>query len=290
MKYIAIFTPQAWINDHARDVDAAGPIAWDVTHAVSTADEDTRQSYLDGGNEDADELRELSQTPKWVREWDGPFEVHVQKMEDEEAEQYLALHGEPVSLNTQALPLVEELRMLIPDRDGRYGRGLRDGLESFSLALLAAGVDPGLLTAAMTTVTDAISNNDPDPTADGTELHDLMVVCTAHLTRDERETLERDELDLLYVAEADPEGDAQIVVSFRNEYGYQLYVPSQGKGGAFGPHVYEACYPELSAGFAGVIRRAVELGCEYVRFDTDAEALTGVPTFDDNPEVVAQAA
>lgn len=278
MKFIALFTAQAWINELATTVDNVGPNAWDVTAHVDSTSEELRAEYLSGGNFSADTLREAINAPAWVRAWNGPFEVHVREMEDAEAEAFLQENGVQAT-GDQSLPFFQELRSLIPDRDGRWGRGVRDGIESMTLALLAGGVDPGLLKASITTVMDALSNNEPDPTAAGIELHDLMIVSTGHLTQEERDLVEADELDARYLAEADPEGAAQIIVSFTADHGWQLYIPSQGTGGSFGPKNYEVAYPTLSPGFAGVIRRAVELGVEYVRFDTDADALDDVPVY-----------
>ena len=76
---IATFTPQAWVNDYAIEVDPEGETTFDVTLDViarALADEcDTIEEYLDGT--DNDELRYADEAPEWIYDWSGPFNIEV---------------------------------------------------------------------------------------------------------------------------------------------------------------------------------------------------------------------
>lgn len=73
---IARFHPQAWINNHAVEVDPEGPVEWDVTEAIMVMG---REQALNLRDDDypSDELRFTENAPQWVREWSGPFWVEV---------------------------------------------------------------------------------------------------------------------------------------------------------------------------------------------------------------------
>lgn len=79
-RYKARFIPQAWINERATEVDAPGETEWDVT-AYFLSDNYTdaeREDMLENGFDyTTDTLREDSNAPAWMLEWDGPFEVDV---------------------------------------------------------------------------------------------------------------------------------------------------------------------------------------------------------------------
>jgi hypothetical protein len=64
------FAPQAWVNDYAIEVDAEGPREWYVT--VATADDIANDP--DG---DLDFVREDERAPEWIKDWSGPFDIHV---------------------------------------------------------------------------------------------------------------------------------------------------------------------------------------------------------------------
>lgn len=71
------FTPQAWMNDHAVEVDAEGPVEWDV----SPVGIDALQS---SGNPDLSDALAYEPwfegdpaTPAWIRAWTGPFHIQV---------------------------------------------------------------------------------------------------------------------------------------------------------------------------------------------------------------------
>ncbi len=71
------FTPQAWMNDHAVEVDAEGPVEWDA----SPVGIDALQS---SGNPDLSDalayepwFTDDPATPAWIRAWTGPFHIEV---------------------------------------------------------------------------------------------------------------------------------------------------------------------------------------------------------------------
>lgn len=71
---IATFTPQAWINDCAVEVDAEGPRTWplDDDELPDNPEPDTYQS---------DAARFSRHAPAWVREWSGPFYCSITEAE-----------------------------------------------------------------------------------------------------------------------------------------------------------------------------------------------------------------
>lgn len=66
----AIFHPQAWVNDHAIEVDPEGETEWDVGDVSHD---------LKGSTYESDELRFHSNAPAWVREWSGPFYIEIDR-------------------------------------------------------------------------------------------------------------------------------------------------------------------------------------------------------------------
>jgi hypothetical protein len=86
IRYLARFTPEAWVRDQAIEVDAAGPQEWDCTtlalaHLDYLADVAARrrESLDDGeGVLDNDDLfKDDPDAPEWVRSWRGPFAIRV---------------------------------------------------------------------------------------------------------------------------------------------------------------------------------------------------------------------
>jgi hypothetical protein len=73
---VAVFHPQAWYRDTAIDVDAAGPVTFDVTEAILAMGRENALALEDNSDE-SDELRSLSTAPSWVQEWRGPFYITV---------------------------------------------------------------------------------------------------------------------------------------------------------------------------------------------------------------------
>lgn len=80
MRAVATFTPQAWVRDYAITVDPEGPTEW-VTEFEELTQEQAA-AILEAGHDNFDLLKEDPAAPGWVRDWSGPFEIHVR---DEEA-------------------------------------------------------------------------------------------------------------------------------------------------------------------------------------------------------------
>ena len=76
--YTARFTPQAWANDYAIDVDPEGEQEWTVSEGMT--EDAARIVDTDAFGIDADDvLKGDGAAPEWVREWHGPFTIHVRK-------------------------------------------------------------------------------------------------------------------------------------------------------------------------------------------------------------------
>lgn len=84
MKAVATFTPQAWVRDYAIEVDPAGPTEW-VTDFEGLTREQS-EAILETGHDTSDLLKEDPAAPEWVRDWPGPFEIHVREYLREEGE------------------------------------------------------------------------------------------------------------------------------------------------------------------------------------------------------------
>lgn len=86
MKYIATFSPEAWVNDCAIEVDPEGPTSWDCTKMV-----DKHRAYFEevmtrrgesfddfsGVLDNDDVLKSDPDAPEWVRAWRGPFTIRA---------------------------------------------------------------------------------------------------------------------------------------------------------------------------------------------------------------------
>lgn len=77
-RIIATFVPQAWINDHAVDVDPEGDTEWDVTGILVGELSREEMGRLKDNRDETDTLRDEDPAPEWVRAWRGPFYVRVQ--------------------------------------------------------------------------------------------------------------------------------------------------------------------------------------------------------------------
>lgn len=64
----AEFTPQAWINDYAVEVDPQGPTVWEVGDVPADVGSDDYKS---------DDLRFHPNAPQWVKDWSGPFYITI---------------------------------------------------------------------------------------------------------------------------------------------------------------------------------------------------------------------
>jgi hypothetical protein len=75
-RIIAIFHPQAWINDYAYAVDPEGDTRFDVTDTVIELGKELALEIEDDRQE-SDNLRFSPNAPEWIRNWSGPFYVEV---------------------------------------------------------------------------------------------------------------------------------------------------------------------------------------------------------------------
>lgn len=72
MKRKITIHPQAWVNDNAVDVDAQGETTFYVNaDHLKQYDADTLKYELEP-------YQNLPQTPKWIREWQGPFWFEIE--------------------------------------------------------------------------------------------------------------------------------------------------------------------------------------------------------------------
>jgi hypothetical protein len=69
------FRPQAWVRDHAVEVDPHGPVTFTVPAADARNGSDV---WLEDCSYDSDRLREHPNAPAWIRDWQGPFEVEIE--------------------------------------------------------------------------------------------------------------------------------------------------------------------------------------------------------------------
>lgn len=74
----ATFVPQAWVDDHAVDVDAEGPTTFDVTHIILAMGKEAALQIQDN-RDSSDVLRESDTAPSWIVNWQGPFVVRVEE-------------------------------------------------------------------------------------------------------------------------------------------------------------------------------------------------------------------
>jgi hypothetical protein len=86
LRYLARFTPEAWVRNQATEVDPEGPQEWDCTtyalaHLDYLAAAATRQreSLADdeGVLDNDDVFKGDPDAPEWVRSWVGPFTIRV---------------------------------------------------------------------------------------------------------------------------------------------------------------------------------------------------------------------
>lgn len=86
IRYLAWFTPEAWVRDQAIEVDPLGPQEWDCTTLALThldylaAVAARRHESLDDGEgvlDNDDMFKDDHAAPEWVRSWPGPFTIRV---------------------------------------------------------------------------------------------------------------------------------------------------------------------------------------------------------------------
>lgn len=73
----ATFIPQAWVNDHAIEVDAEGDTVFDVTYLILAMGKE-KALLIKDGRDSSDDLLRAETTPAWIRKWQGPFRIEVE--------------------------------------------------------------------------------------------------------------------------------------------------------------------------------------------------------------------
>lgn len=77
-RIVAEFVPQAWVNDYAIAIDPEGPTKFDVTAEVLAMGYDAAMKLRDD-TDPSDELRHVELCPQWIKDWSGPFIIHVEQ-------------------------------------------------------------------------------------------------------------------------------------------------------------------------------------------------------------------
>jgi hypothetical protein len=81
VRWMAYFQPEVWEFDYAVPTDALGPQLWDCSQFVCDAG---LTNYLEGvKTDDEDRLIDDPQAPAWIREWDGPFTISINRIDSE---------------------------------------------------------------------------------------------------------------------------------------------------------------------------------------------------------------
>lgn len=75
-RIVAQFRPQTVIGDGCYDADPLGNDRIDVTYEIKLMGEDAARTLHDSDDE-AEALKDAVRAPEWVREWYGPFGIHV---------------------------------------------------------------------------------------------------------------------------------------------------------------------------------------------------------------------
>ena len=70
--------PQAWVNDVAIAIDPQGPTTYDVTREILAMGEEAALALRDD-TDPTDKLRDAETCPKWIKDWTGPFIIHVEQ-------------------------------------------------------------------------------------------------------------------------------------------------------------------------------------------------------------------
>lgn len=73
-RIMADFTPEAWVNDHAMEVDVEFRKEIDVTYEMLLIGKDAAEEI---DSSDCDHLLEAIRSPQRIKDWDGPFTISV---------------------------------------------------------------------------------------------------------------------------------------------------------------------------------------------------------------------
>lgn len=82
LSYTAIFTPQAWVNDQAIEVDPEGETTFDITPEV----EKLKAKGLpvpQADTNDSDDFQFAAAAPQWIKDWRGPFYITIDEQGEE---------------------------------------------------------------------------------------------------------------------------------------------------------------------------------------------------------------
>jgi hypothetical protein len=80
-RIIAVFHPQAWVNNYAVEVDPEGETEADLTDFILNMKPNKRKELIDE-DYSSDDLRHAPEAPLWWGEWSGPFYVEVKESMD----------------------------------------------------------------------------------------------------------------------------------------------------------------------------------------------------------------
>ncbi len=78
MSIIATFHPQVWMDDYAIEVDPLGEASFDVTDEVVAMGKESAL-LIEDDQYSSDVFRTLDSVPEWIKDWNGPFYVEVQR-------------------------------------------------------------------------------------------------------------------------------------------------------------------------------------------------------------------
>lgn len=82
-RYIAHFTPQAWVGNVALPIQSQAPNEWDCTAYLYSLELEYRTNIInylesEGWCPDLDDLfRYDENAPSWIQHWAGPFEIYL---------------------------------------------------------------------------------------------------------------------------------------------------------------------------------------------------------------------
>jgi hypothetical protein len=86
LRYLARFTPEAWVRNQATELDPSGPQEWDCTtyalahldYLAAVAGRQRESLAGDEGVLDNDDVFKADpDAPEWIRAWAGPFTIRV---------------------------------------------------------------------------------------------------------------------------------------------------------------------------------------------------------------------
>jgi ABC-type metal ion transport system substrate-binding protein len=87
VRVCATFVPEAWQNNNAVEVDPEGETEIDITAEVLAMGKE-KALQLKDKSLDVDAFQHAAMVPKWIKNWHGPFSIHV---EDSIAEYFEAI-------------------------------------------------------------------------------------------------------------------------------------------------------------------------------------------------------